>query len=54
MTLNKIFNAICPCCNETLSICIENDNVVSIKQFDLELSETELVETLKQLNIEFG
>lgn len=49
--MSKIFKVNCPCCNEKILLKLEDGNLKVIQN---EVSETELSEVIKELNIEFG
>lgn len=49
--LNNTFEIECPCCKEKIILLYENNN---LKIVSSDISETELFEVLKEMNIEFG
>ena len=50
-----IFKIKCPCCNESLSINVENNEVVSVElNGTINLSEEEIKNRLNNMGIEFG
>lgn len=51
--MNKTIKFNCPYCNEDLTFEI-NDNEVKVYKSNVELSEDELSQVLKESNIEFG
>lgn len=52
--LSKELTVECPCCNEKLTITMNDENLKAIRKNELEISESELNDIVKKSGIEFG